>query len=329
MAGERLGREAFFAAMSTLDEAALRTVLWTLYYRGSAAHRERIEALITPGGAATQARPSTPAPPEAAAVLREVSEFAALARSGAYLAGNRRVPPKERTRWRMTFRRLAEQSVAALAGDDLTSAERAVATVVDLACETIHADLFRSQDPMEAARFIVSDAVGALWARVREVRGEAAFTASATAQLVRWEQEYGWTRYGYGWVAERETTLTTVLAGMLDSPPLWRQAARDYVSVLDRCGGAGSRRDRADTLCAWHVLLIEHLLGTEGDALLDRISAHPALSGPDLIYVKARLAFARGDLDAAHDLIRRAITSLPGNTAYRELADDIAAQRDP
>lgn len=109
MAGERLGREAFFAAMSSLDEGALRKVLWTLYHRGSATHRERIEALLASGGAATQARPSTPAAPDAAAVLHEVSEFAALATSGAYLAGNRRVSRQERTRWRMTFRRLAER----------------------------------------------------------------------------------------------------------------------------------------------------------------------------------------------------------------------------
>lgn len=188
-------------------------------------------------------------------------------------------------------------------------------------------DLFRSQDPMEAARFVVSDAVGEVWGRIREVRGDGKFTASATAQLVRWEQEYGWTRYGYGWVAERETTLTTVLAGMLDSPALWRQAARDYVLALDRLGGARSRRDVADVMCAWHVLLIDHLLGTEGEALLDQIVGHAALGGPGLAYVRARLAFARGEVDAADGLIRRAIASVPGNPAYRELADDIAAQR--
>ena len=73
--------------------------------------------------------------------------------------------PKERTRWRLTFRRLAQQSLEALAGEGYKAAGRAVATLVDLACETKGYDLFRSEDPMEAARFVVSDAVGALWVR--------------------------------------------------------------------------------------------------------------------------------------------------------------------
>jgi hypothetical protein len=39
---------------------------------------------------------------------------------------------------------------------------------VDLADETRGYDYFHSDDPMEAARFIVSDAVALLWGTVRD-----------------------------------------------------------------------------------------------------------------------------------------------------------------
>ena len=75
-------------------------------------------------------------PPNATGVQREVREFAALARSGAYLAGDRRVSAKERTRWRFTFRRLATDAQAALVGDDVDAAAAALELLVDLACES-------------------------------------------------------------------------------------------------------------------------------------------------------------------------------------------------
>jgi hypothetical protein len=50
---------------------------------------------------------------DADALLAEVLEFAALARSGSYLR-SRSVSPKERTRWRFTFQRLAKATTQAL-----------------------------------------------------------------------------------------------------------------------------------------------------------------------------------------------------------------------
>lgn len=44
----RMNREQFFAKLTTLDEARLKKVLWTMYRRGSAVMRERIEAEIDP-----------------------------------------------------------------------------------------------------------------------------------------------------------------------------------------------------------------------------------------------------------------------------------------
>jgi hypothetical protein len=131
---------------------------------------------------------------------------------------------------------------------------------------------------------------------------------------------------------------------MLDSPALWAQAARDHLAALDDVdhsgkggqgggGGAGGRglntsaRDRADALTTWHLMLIDHLSGTDDDDLLDRLVGHAALAGPGLSFAKARMAFDRGDLEAAGRFIRGALTSQPGNTQFRELADDIAAQR--
>ena len=234
MPTDRLGRDEFFAKLSGLDEAALRKALWTLYWRGPAGQRQRIEALVEPQGEAGRARSVPPTPPDATAVLAEVKAFAALARSGAYLGRSRQVSPKERTRWRLTFRRLVQTALAALSGEGDDAAGRAVATLVDLACETKGTDFFRSEDPVEAARFVVSDAVRALWVRTREIEGDA-FTATATRQLLRWESEDGWTRGGFGWVAERELPLATVLAGMLDSPAVWARAGgADEAALLDR-----------------------------------------------------------------------------------------------
>ena len=125
-------------------------------------------------------------------MLGEVSEFAELARCGAYLAGDRRVSPRERSRWRLTFRRLAADAQRALRAEDPAPAEAALAQLIDLACETRGSDYFRSEDPMEAARFVVSDAAALLWesllhrygfADVRAARGAAAHPVGIPVRL--------------------------------------------------------------------------------------------------------------------------------------------------
>jgi hypothetical protein len=75
--------------------------------------RERIEAEIDPS---ERPRPGERQrePVDAEWLLDEVSDFVTLAQSGAYLGGDRRVTPRERTRWRFTFRRLASDAQAAL-----------------------------------------------------------------------------------------------------------------------------------------------------------------------------------------------------------------------
>ena len=55
---------------------------------------------------------------------------------------------------------------------------------------------FHSEDPVEAAKFVVSHAASALWQTVLDRHGFTAFAERATPQLIRWESGYGWTRRG-------------------------------------------------------------------------------------------------------------------------------------
>lgn len=305
----------------------MRKALWTVYWRGTAPVRERIEGLLEPDAAPTAAR-GKKAVREPRAVLAEVREVVALARAGAYLGRDRRVSPKERTRWRFTFRRLATEAVESLRAedrDDVDLAGEAVAALVDLACETKGYDLFRSEEPIEAARFVVSDAVAALWTRRRDVHGMSEFLPEATDQLVRWEQEYGWTRGGYGWVSERETSLAQVLTRLLVTSESWGAAADCYLDSLDAAPGTGrSRRDLASNLLEWHLALLRRLVGGEYDKLLDRLAAHPALTGPDATFLRAHVALERGDEEEALSLVRKCLSVLPGHRDYRAFAEDLA-----
>jgi hypothetical protein len=83
--------------------------------RGAAPLRERIEAIIDPQSTEVPDR-GVKSPTDPKLVLGEVTQFAALARSGAYLAGDRRVSRQERSRWRHTFRRLSGEAQDALRG---------------------------------------------------------------------------------------------------------------------------------------------------------------------------------------------------------------------
>jgi hypothetical protein len=142
-----MNRDEFFAKLSPLGQDGLRKVLWNVYWRSPAALRERIEAELDPGERERRRREAA-APADPDLVLGEVSEFAEVARAGAYIAGDRRVSPKERTQWRATFRRLATDAESALRDEDPGPAEAAQALLIDLACETRRLDYFRSEDPV-------------------------------------------------------------------------------------------------------------------------------------------------------------------------------------
>src|SRR5690606_32489830 len=240
VAQHRLTRDEFYERAARLDEAALRKALWTLYWRGSAQLRERIEAQLDPQDEARR-RARAQQPPDPELVLRQVRDFVDLARRGSYLAGDRRVSPTERSRWRMTFRSLAKDAQAALRHEDVDTAAIAVELLVDLACETRERDLFRSEDPMQAAGFVVSDAVAMLWSRLRDRHGFPGSAERAAPQLLRWEAPYGWTRYGFGSVAEKETTLAQVLSGKIQIPDHWESFASHYLAALDAAAASSAR----------------------------------------------------------------------------------------
>jgi hypothetical protein len=48
MPANRMNRDEFYAAVAPGDDAHLRKILWTLYWRGNAQLRERIEDELRP-----------------------------------------------------------------------------------------------------------------------------------------------------------------------------------------------------------------------------------------------------------------------------------------
>src|SRR6266508_3940265 len=166
----RMNREQFYSQLATLDEQRLNKALWNLYWRGAAAMRARLEAEIDPDQHDRGKRPSKQ-PVDPQQLLGEVADFVALTRSGAYMAGDRRVSPRERTHWRSTFKRLVSDAQDGLRGQDATAAATALERLIDLACQTRDYEYFHSEDPMEAAGFVVSDAVALLWPRCTPTTG--------------------------------------------------------------------------------------------------------------------------------------------------------------
>ena len=205
MPANRMNRDEFYAAMASHDDARLRKILWAVYWRGNAQLRERIEDELRPQDQ-PKIKPKKELP-DPVGVLGEVTTFVELAKDGAYMAGDRRVHHTERSKWRYTFRRLAADALAALTASDPAPAQQAVAKIIDLACDMKRFDYFHSDDPVEAAKFVVSDAVAALWESVLRHDGFAALADRVPEQLIRWEADYGWTRRGYGQVAGKETLL--------------------------------------------------------------------------------------------------------------------------
>ena len=340
MPANRMNRDEFYAAMAAHDDARLRKILWTVYWRGNAQLRERIEDELRPQDQ-PKVKPKKELP-DPAVVLDEVTTFVELAKDGAYMAGDRRVHHTERSRWRHTFRRLAADALAALMASDPAPAQQAVAKIVDLACDMKRYDYFHSDDPVEAAKFVVSEAVAALWESVLRHDGFAALAGRAPEQLIRWEADYGWTRRGYGQVAEKETPLAVPLARLLTTPDMWRTFAESYLEALEAAGRADPRRprtvygtfdetsyrrkERADDLAAWHEMLLDRFAGTPEDELLDRLVASPALAGPELNFLRARIAQRRGDVSQAATLVTRCLKELPGRQAYLDFAVEVGAE---
>jgi len=339
---KRMDRTEFFGRLAPLDEERLRKALWNLYWRGSAAMRERIEAELDPDARGRRQRMANRSV-DPDLVLHEVRDFVALARSGAYIAGDRRVSRQERSRWRFTFQRLvADASEALLGPEGIPTGVAAVEHLIDLARDAHDHGYFHSDDPVEAARFVVSDAVALLWSRLMGGYGFAGFAERAAPQLIRWESRYGWTRTGFGPTSEKETSLATVLAGMLRTHDMWVGFADNYLSALDlvaRNGTERSKRDRADSewdrarrtaaLSEWHDMLFDRLVDYGVEDRLDRLIRHDALGGPELTFLQARVAHRRGDVDGARSLVHQSLAKLPGHEVFLDFAFEIGAQLPP
>jgi hypothetical protein len=121
MPANRMSRDEFFAKLAPLDAEQRGKVLWNLYWRGTAAVRERIEGELDPPERERRKKEAA-APPDPEVVLMEVKDFVELAESGAYIAGDRRVSRSERTKWRVTFRRLATEAQSALHAENSSPA---------------------------------------------------------------------------------------------------------------------------------------------------------------------------------------------------------------
>jgi hypothetical protein len=194
---------------------------------------------------------------------------------------------------------------------------------------------------MEAARFVLSDAAGLLWGHRLDRHGFTAFAASAAPQLVRWESRYGWTRRGFGQISEKETSLATVLDRMLTVPDMWATFAGHYLDALDRTPIGNNtrifssrsvdydREQRTRELAEWHDMLLTRLADTEAEDLLDRLVQHRALGGPELEFLRARLAHQRGDTATAGTLIAGALGRLPGHQEMLDFAVSIDAPLPP
>ena len=96
MPANRMNRDQFYSAMAPNDDARLRKILWTLYWRGNALLRERIEdELRSPEQPKVKPTKELPDPDT---VLDKVTAFVKLAKDDAYMAGDRRVHHTERSR---------------------------------------------------------------------------------------------------------------------------------------------------------------------------------------------------------------------------------------
>jgi hypothetical protein len=143
-------------------------------------------------------------------------------------------------------------------------------------------------------------------------------------------------------VREKESSLTTVLAGMLPVPDSWAGFAERYLAALDQADATTSgrrssswrtgdsiRADRAKAMARWHGLLLDRFAGTEEEPLLNRIAGSPGLAGPEMTFFRARLAERRGDLAMARSLALQALQTLPGHDAFLRFARDIGAELSP
>jgi hypothetical protein len=66
--------------------------------------------------------------------------------------------------------------------------------------------------------------------------------------------------------------------------------------------------------------------GNPEDELLDRLAVSPALAGPELTFLRARIAERRGDVAQAATLVTECLKELPGHQGYLDFAVEVSAE---
>jgi len=103
-------------------------------------------------------------------MLSEVRDFVALARRVRIWPGDRRVSP-ESDSLAITFQRLATDARACPSLDAVDAGAAAVEQVDGSGLRDSDYNYFRSDDPVEAPRFLVSDTAALLWERLHDQYG--------------------------------------------------------------------------------------------------------------------------------------------------------------
>ena len=331
-------KDEFYTKIAPLGTEHLKKVLWGLYCRGGKDIRGRIEALLDP----ERPKKRTQELPDGDETLQDVLAFVALARSGAYMGGSREVSRSERSKWRVTFRRFFKETDLLLSHGDIEYGAPAMEELIDLACETKDVVYFHSEDPVAAMRIVISEQARLLWGAYLAHGGFPSFAKRAAYQFIRWENPYGWTVYGEGWVKERETTLTSVLVQMLKGHDAWVEFTDAYLTALDHVAPSAAptkgkkkpshwddrkrelaREKRAENLTAWNELVLERLQGTDAEDRLHRLVHHPAFKGVHGAFLQAKLAHLQGNQQRAQQLLKRCLQSWPRYRPFLAFADEI------
>jgi hypothetical protein len=138
-------------------------------------------------------------------------------------------------------------------------------------------------------------------------------------------------------VGQKETPLADVLAAMLTVPDAWVTFAGCYLAALDGVASAatptssrspygdGGRDQRTSALAGWHLMLLDRLVDTDDEDLLDRLATHAGLVGPELTFFQSRLADRRGDRGRARSLVHDSLSKLPGHQGFLDFAHEIGA----
>ena len=72
-------------------------------------------------------------------------------------------------------------------------------------------------------------------------------------------------------------------------------------------------------------MLLARLADTDAEDVLDQLVQHRALGGPELDFLRARLAHQRGDATTASTLITAALGRLPGHQHMLDFAVSVDA----